>query len=282
MALTKIVAKTGIALGITAYVAFALLPVFWMVSLSLKYPQDIMTASITWLPSHIDWSNYANMWSTVPLLRYLKNSMIISLSTVLVCMVVSIPAAYAFTRFRFRGRRVFGMSALATQLFPGILLLLPIFVMYTQIQRLLHISLIGTYPGIIVTYTIFGLPFSIWMLRSYFETIPEELDEAALIDGCSRRGALVRIILPLAAPGLAATAMYVFVLAWNEVLFASVLTNQTTRPFSIGLHEFANEYSLEYGQLMAACFTVSIPIIALFMLFQRWIVSGLVGGAVKG
>ena len=137
------------------------------------------------------------------------------------------------------------------------------------------------HDGQILTYATFGIPFSIWMMRSYFDTIPNELAEAGQIDGCSRMGTFFRIVLPLAAPGIAATAMYIFILAWNEVLFATVLTNETTRTYAIGLREFEKQYTKDYGQLMAASIIVSAPIVALFFTFQKLIVSGLTGGSVK-
>lgn len=166
--------------------------------------------------------------------RYLKNSLVISICTMVVCLAVSIFAAYAMSKFRFRGRTFFSTAALFTQLMPGILFILPIYTVFVRIQQTTGIRLVGSYLGIVITYSTFGIPFSIWMMRSYFDTIPSDLAQAAMIDGCTRMQAFFRIILPLSLPGLAATGMYVFTLSWNEVLFATVLTNSETRTFSIG------------------------------------------------
>lgn len=198
-----------------------------------------------------------------------------------ICLAVSVFASYALSKFRFRGRQLFGVSALFTQLMPGVLFLLPIYVMMVMFQQTTGIQMTGTYKAVILTYATFGIPFSIWMMRSYFDTIPNELAEAGLIDGCSRMKAFFRIILPLAAPGIAATAMYIFIVAWNEVLFATVLTNETTRTYAIGLREFEKQYTKDYGQLMAASIVVSAPVVVLFFAFQKLIVSGLTGGGVK-
>ena len=227
------------------------------------------------------WENYTKIWSTIPLAQYFGNSLFISLCTVVICLAVSVFASYALSKFRFRGRQLFGVSALCTQLMPGVLFLLPIYVMMVMFQQTTGIQMTGTYKAVILTYATFGIPFSIWMMRSYFDTIPNELAEAGLIDGCSRMKAFFRIILPLAAPGIAATAMYIFIVAWNEVLFATVLTNETTRTYAIGLREFEKQYTKDYGQLMAASIVVSAPVVVLFFAFQKLIVSGLTGGGVK-
>lgn len=267
--------------AIVCFLLFILLPVLWMFGTSLKSPAEQFDTNVRLFPENPVWENYSKIWSTIPLSRYFFNSLVISLCTVVICLLISVFASYALSKFRFHGRQLFGISALFTQLMPGVLFLLPIYVMMVMFQQTTGIQMTGTYKAVILTYATFGIPFSIWMMRSYFDTIPNELAEAGLIDGCSRMSAFFRIILPLAAPGIAATAMYIFIVAWNEVLFATVLTNETTRTYAIGLREFEKQYTKDYGQLMAASIVVSAPVVVLFFAFQKLIVSGLTGGGVK-
>lgn len=271
---------TRVAL-IILYLLFIILPLLWMLGMSLKSYGEQYTKNITLFPVSPSWDNYTRIWSTIPLARYLKNSLIISLLTMISCLVISIFAAYAMSKFRFKGRNFFSTAALFTQLMPAILFILPIYILFVKIQQATGIRLTGSYLGIVITYSTFGIPFSIWMMRSYFDTIPSDLAQAALIDGCTRMGAFFKVILPLALPGLAATGMYIFTLSWNEVLFATVLTNSDTRTFSIGLREFEGQNTTDMGQIMAASVVVTIPVVILFMSFQRFIVSGLTGGGVK-
>ncbi|MED9959096.1 MAG: carbohydrate ABC transporter permease [Christensenellales bacterium] len=266
---------------IALYLMFIILPLLWMVGMSLKSYAEQYTQDITLFPIDPSWSNYVRIWDAIPLARYLKNSLVISICTMVVCLAVSIFAAYAMSKFRFRGRTFFSTAALFTQLMPGILFILPIYTVFVRIQQTTGIRLVGSYLGIVITYSTFGIPFSIWMMRSYFDTIPSDLAQAAMIDGCTRMQAFFRIILPLSLPGLAATGMYVFTLSWNEVLFATVLTNSETRTFSIGLREFEGQNTTDLGLIMAASVVVTVPVVALFMSFQRFIVSGLTGGGVK-
>lgn len=266
---------------IVLYLLFIILPLLWMAGMSLKSYGEQYTKNITLFPVSPSWDNYVRIWSTIPLARYLKNSLVVSLLTMAVCLVVSMFAAYAMSKFRFKGRNFFSTAALFTQLMPGILFILPIYILFVNLQQNLGIKLVGSYMGLVITYSTFGIPFSIWMMRSYFDTIPSDLAQAAQIDGCTRMQAFFRVILPLAVPGLAATGMYIFTLSWNEVLFATVLTNSDTRTFSIGLREFEGQNTTDMGQIMAASVVVTVPVVALFMSFQRFIVSGLTGGGVK-
>ena len=164
----------------------------------------------------------------------------------------------------------------------GILVLLPLYLIYVNITKLTGIPMTKTYHGLVIAFATFGIPYSIWMLKSYFDSIPIDLEEAAKVDGCTQFKAMLRVILPLVVPGIVATALFVFLLAWNNVMFSGVLTDSATRTYATGLQEYASESSTEYGQLMAACSVTTVPIIVLFFVFQRYFVSGLTGGAVKG
>jgi multiple sugar transport system permease protein len=166
-------------------------------------------------------------------------------------------------------------------MFPGVLFLLPLFLIFVNINNSTGLQLVGTRLGLIITYLTFSLPFSIWMLAGYFDSIPRELDEAALVDGCGPMGALVRVVLPAARPGVIAVAIYSFMTAWGEVLFASVMTDDSTRTLAVGLQGYATQNNVYWNQIMAASLTVSVPVVIGFLLLQRFLVAGMTAGAVK-
>ncbi|MEB8342228.1 carbohydrate ABC transporter permease [Streptomyces endophyticus] len=265
---------------LTLLTGFVLLPVYVMVSSSLKPLQDVQGA-FHWIPSSLTIRPYIDIWSTVPLARYFMNSLVVAGTATVCSVIVAVFAAYAVSRYRFRGKRVFTVTVLSTQMFPGILFLLPLFLIYVNIGNATGIALFGSRGGLILTYMTFTLPFSIWMLIGYFESVPRDLDEAALVDGCGPLGALFRIIVPAAIPGIVAVAVYAFMTAWGEVLFASVMTNDTTRTLSVGLGAYANLNDVYWNQIMAASLVVSVPVVAGFLLLQRYLVTGLTAGAVK-
>jgi multiple sugar transport system permease protein len=265
---------------LTLLAGFVLLPVYVMVSSSLKPLQDVQGA-FRWIPSSLTIRPYIDIWSTVPLARYFMNSLVVAGVATVCSVVVAVFAAYAVSRYRFRGKRVFTVTVLSTQMLPGILFLLPLFLIYVNIGNATGIALFGSRGGLILTYMTFTLPFSIWMLIGYFESVPRDLDEAALVDGCGPLGALFRIIVPAAIPGIVAVAVYAFMTAWGEVLFASVMTNDTTRTLSVGLGAYANLNDVYWNQIMAASLVVSVPVVAGFLLLQRYLVTGLTAGAVK-
>ncbi|GAA2304672.1 carbohydrate ABC transporter permease [Streptomyces kunmingensis] len=270
----------GRRIFLTLLSAFVLLPVFVMVSSSLKPLEDVQ-GEFRWIPSGLTIRPYIDIWSTVPLAKYFMNSVIVAGVATACSVVIAVFAAYAVSRYRFRGKRVFTVTVLSTQMLPGILFLLPLFLIYVNIGNATGIALFGSRGGLILTYMTFTLPFSIWMLIGYFESVPRDLDEAALVDGCGPLGALFRIIVPAAIPGIVAVAVYSFMTAWGEVLFASVMTNDTTRTLSVGLGAYANLNDVYWNQIMAASLVVSVPVVAGFLLLQRYLVTGLTAGAVK-
>jgi multiple sugar transport system permease protein len=184
--------------------------------------------------------------------------------------------------YRFSGRGVFSLIVLSTQMFPGILFLLPLFLIYVNLERALGIQLYGSYAGLIITYLTFALPFSIWMLVGYFDSIPRELEQAAMVDGTTALGALFRVLVPVSMPGIVAVAIFAFITAWGEVLFASVLTDDATRTLAVGLRNYAIQSNVYWNQLMAAAIVVSIPVVAGFLALQRYLVQGIAAGGVKG
>jgi multiple sugar transport system permease protein len=266
--------------ALTFLTAFSLLPVYVMLSSSLKPLEDV-SGKFRWLPSEITVRPYVDIWDTVPLARYFLNSLIVAGAAAALSVVVAIFAAYAVSRYRFRGRRLFSVTVLSTQMVPGILFLLPLFLIYVNIGNATGIALYGSRGGLILTYLTFSLPFSIWMLIGYFESIPRDLDEAALVDGCGPVRALFRVVVPAAVPGIVAVGVYAFMTAWGEVLFASVMTNDTTRTLGVGLQSYATQNDVYWNQVMAASLVVSVPVVAGFLLLQRYLVAGLTAGAVK-
>lgn len=260
--------------------AFALLPVYVMVSSSLKPLEDV-TGKFQWIPSEITIRPYFDIWDTVPLAHYFVNSLIVAGAATVLSVTIAVFSAYAVSRYRFRGKRVFTVTVLSTQMFPGILFLLPLFLIFVNIGNSTGVALYGSRGGLILTYLTFSLPFSIWMLIGYFDSIPKDLDEAAMVDGCGPFGALFRVVVPAAVPGIVAVSVYAFMTAWGEVLFASVMTNDETRTLAVGLQGYATQNDVYWNQIMAASLVVSVPVVAGFLLLQRYLVAGLTAGAVK-
>lgn len=268
-------------IGLAFFTLITLFPLYTVVISSIKPLADVRSA-FRWVPSRITFTPYADIWSTIPLARYFLNSLLISLGATVISVFVAILAAYAISRYRFSGRGVFSLIVLSTQMFPGILFLLPLFVIYVNLERALGIQLYGSYAGLIITYLTFALPFSIWMLVGYFDSIPRELEQAAMVDGTTALGALFRVLVPVSMPGIVAVAIFAFITAWGEVLFASVLTDDATRTLAVGLRNYAIQSNVYWNQLMAAAIVVSIPVVAGFLALQRYLVQGIAAGGVKG
>ncbi|GAA1280537.1 MULTISPECIES: carbohydrate ABC transporter permease [Planotetraspora] len=259
---------------------FTVTPIYVMITSSIKPLKDVQ-GDFHWIPTTITFSAFHDMWSTVPLAHYFVNSLIVSTIASVVSVVVAIFAAYAVSRFRFAGRRAFSITVLSTQMFPGILFLLPLFLIYVNLGSAIGVDLYASRTGLIITYLTFSLPFSIWMLVGYFDSIPVALDEAAKVDGSGPIGALIRVVIPAATPGIIAVLIYAFMSAWGEVLFASVMTDEASRTLAVGLQGYATQNNVYWNQIMAASLVVSIPVVAGFLLLQRYLVQGLTAGAVK-
>jgi len=272
--------KTFRTVTIVVLGLFVVVPLYVMITSSLKPLQDV-TGQFTWWPTHLTIQPFIDIWKTVPLGTYFVNSLIVSLAASVLSVIVAIFASYAVSRWKFRGRTVFTTTILSTQMFPGVLFLLPLYLIFININQTFGLQLVGTRGGLIITYLTFTLPFSIWMLSGYFDNIPRELDEAAKVDGASALTTLFRVILPVARPGVVAVLVYSFMTAWGEVLFASVLTTQDSRTLAVGLGEYSTEVNVYWNQIMAASLVVSIPVVVGFLLLQRSFVAGLSAGAVK-
>ncbi|MFW6035795.1 MAG: carbohydrate ABC transporter permease [Halothermotrichaceae bacterium] len=270
--------KFFFSLAIILILVIVLAPYMWMISSSFKRDLEIQSSDPSWIPKEFTLENYVKMNKVVSIARYFKNSVIISSGSMVLAITLSLLAAYGISRFSFKGREFYSLLLFSTQMLPGVMFLIPYFLIFNYVKKITGFPMVDTHHGLILTYTQFALPFSILMLRNYLDSVPTEIDEQAMIDGCSRVGALFRVIIPLAKPGIAAVGIYAFIMGWNEILFAQSLTSNRTATIALGLLKYLTRDSSAWGSMMAACFVSSIPIIFLFTVFQKHIVKGLVSG----
>ncbi|MEV4161298.1 carbohydrate ABC transporter permease [Nonomuraea dietziae] len=256
---------------------FGMLPVYWLVATAFTPDDKAFAFPPSLFPTEITFDHFANLARNEQLFGYLVNSVIVSVVTAVLSVVVSAYMAYAFSKFRYRGRRSLMHLVLASQMFPQALLLVTLYAVFSAS------GLLGSYTALILSFTTFTLPLCVWMLKGIFDTVPSSLMEAAAIDGASRLRTLHQIALPLAAPGLVAAGLFAFVRAWNDFVFALTLTDPDRQTLPPGLvHTYLGEFQTAWPDLMAASFVVSLPVIAAFMFLQRYLVGGLTAGAVKG
>ena len=258
-----------------AIVGFAILPYLWLVLTSFKSNADIAAFPVRYLPTEWTLEHYRMLLARTSFAGNLLNSLIVAVGAVAVGLSVSLPAAYAFSRFRFFGRKILMTQFLVINMFPIVLIIIPLFVLMRQM------GLLDTFIGVILGHSTFAIPFSIWMLTSYMNAIPPELDEAARIDGASRLQTLWLVILPVVMPGIVTTGIYIFVTSWNEYLFAMMLSGQNVRTVTVALQLFIGEFSVQWGLLTAGGTLIAIPVTLLFLLIQKRLVGGLTSGAVK-
>jgi multiple sugar transport system permease protein len=257
-----------------------LAPVFWLLLSSLQDDRELATGAYDLLNPTFD--AFTGMWRGVDFERYFINSMVICTAAALLATAFASTAGYALARFRFRGAKPFGLAVIGTQLIPGSMFLLPLFMGFIWLKQNIGITLYDTHAGMILVYTAFFTPVSIWFMRSFFLAIPRELEEAALVDGCTPFKAFLRVVLPNATPGLVATFVYAFLFAWDELLFVASLTQSTAETIPIGIRNFVSNYQERTAQLMAAGVVSTLPVLIAFFATQRWLVRGLTAGAVKG
>jgi multiple sugar transport system permease protein len=278
---------------LVVWILFSLFPVYWTFASSLKYPPDVFAIPVKWTFTPT-LHNYEVVWGLkvgtelegvteevvgqgqTQFPRYLLNTLIVSTGTAFFSLALGGLAAYSLARSRMRGRRAVLTGTLITRLIPPVVVLVPTYVLW----RSLH--LLDTHIGLILAYLTFSLPFTMWMMYGFFVDLPEELEEAALVDGCSRIQAFVRIVLPLATPGLAVTAVFVILGAWNDFLFSSVLARDAAKTLSPSILHFITDKAILWGRLYAAGSTVLIPVVIFTLLVQRYMGIGLTGGALKG
>jgi multiple sugar transport system permease protein len=260
--------------------ALMLAPIFWLVASSLQNDGQLARGSYDLL--HPTITAFKDMWKTVDFERYFVNSAIICTVAALLATAFASTAGYALARFRFRGAKPFGLAVIGTQLIPGSMFLLPTFIGFLWLKQHVGLQLFDTRVGMILVYTAFFTPVAIYFMRSFFQGIPRDLEEAAQVDGCTPFWAFVRIVLPNAAPGLVATFVYAFLFAWDELLFVASLTEHNAETLPLGIRLFIGNYSQYYGQLMAAGVISTLPVVIAFFAAQRWLVRGITAGAVKG
>jgi multiple sugar transport system permease protein len=265
-----------LSLGILIVVSFTLFPFLVVVSTSLKTPSEVFRSPATLIPEVFVWENYAEIFIQIPLVRHLLNSLIIAGASTLINIAIAAPAAYAMARVNFRGKGIFGLGTLITQMFSPVIILIPIF------QVIKTLGLLDSYLALILANTAMTIPFSVWMLIGFFRSVPLELEEAAMIEGLSRLGAMIKIALPLTMPGLVTTSIYTFVTAWNEFTFALVLApNRYMQPVTIALYSWEKNNVVEWQYLMATAAVATVPTVLLFMLVRNRLTSGLMAGAIK-
>lgn len=285
--LRKRLTDLSINIVMLVFLFVTLMPIGWMLFSSVKNSTDIAIGRIGLsrnIEGHteIHWENYVDLWKNVNFGLYLRNSVVICGTTVVIAMTLSTLAAYALSRFKFPGSDLFSNAILATQMIPALMYLIPLYIMFIKFTMLTGLPVKGTFWGLILIYSAFFTPFSIWILRGFFAAIPVELEEAAKIDGCNQFQVFWNVALPLAIPGIIATGIYLFLNAWDELMFAWVLTNADTMTIPVGIRLFVGNYQNRFDLMMAAATVATIPVCIIFFLLQRYIVQGLTAGAVKG
>ena len=263
-------------LPMLAIVLFAIGPYLWMLLTSLRPEATLFSPQRTLLPQTLTPANYLRLFTKTTFTVNLLHSLVVALGTVVVGLALSLTAAYAFSRFRFAGRRLLMMTFLLINMFPLILLIIPLFIT----MRVLGI--LDTHIALILAHSTFSIPFATWMMTSYFDAIPRSLDEAAMVDGCTPLGAMLKVVLPLAMPGVIATGIYIFISSWNEYLYASVLAGQEVRTLTVAVQTLIGEYEIAWGLLTAGGVVGALPVTLLFMAIQQRLIAGMTQGAVKG
>jgi len=276
---TRILQRAGAAIGarfiLWLYVIAALFPILWMVLSSFKPPDVVQAIPPVWsfTPTLQNYNDALN--GTASMGTLITHSFAVAVLTTLLTLATGLPAAYALTRVRFRGRRFVGNWILSTIMFPPVVSAIPVFIIVGRL------GLMDTYPALVIPYAAFNLPIIIWMLRSFVQQIPQEIEEAALIDGASHPMIVRRVILPLIAPGLAAAGILCFLFSWNEFLFALTLTRSAVKTAPVGISQFTGMYGTQWGDLTAASTVIAAPVLVMTLILRRRIVQGLTFGAVK-
>ena len=278
MALRRSRVERGVAYIVAiSFAVFAIFPLLWTLITSLKTEQDIISRRLTLIPDPPTFRNYVAIWTQSNLPDLMVNSAITTFYTVVMCVVAGTLAAYSLSRMRFRGRVTVLLLLLVLRMFPVVLMLIPLFII------LRDVGLLDSRFGLALAYSAFLLPIYVWMMKGFFDAVPIELEEAARIDGCTRLGAMVRVILPLVQGGMWACAVFTGIGAWNEYLFALMLTTSSgSRTWPVGLQLMVGEFQLPWGTLAAGGMLSIVPVLVVFAIVQRSMVRGLAAGAVKG
>lgn len=261
---------------ITIYSLIIIFPLLWMVSTALKSSSEVFSISPTLIPQEITFASFSQVLQMDLLKQYMLNSLIVAICSTIISVFLSCLAGYGFAKFRFRGRNVLLFSFLCVQMIPSVVLIAPIFGMMTEFH------LLDSYAGLIIAHVTFTLPFCTWIMTAFFKGIHKELEEAAWIDGATRWQAFTKIILPLAMPGIISTAIFSFILSWDEFVFSLTLTrSEEMRTITYGLYSFMSQYGVEWNNLMAASIFAIIPPLLIFMFLQKYFVKGLLAGSIN-
>lgn len=262
-------------LALIPALAWTLFPLFWILTASFKTELGLYARPPQWLFRPI-LDNYTHVLFTIPFFQYLTNSVAIALGTTMGSLLLGTLAAYGFSRIKFRGSEALRFLVLVTRMVPRMTLVVPYYLL------MLKIGMLDTHTGLVMAYVSFALPFSIWLLIGFFDDVPIEVEEAALVDGCTSLGALIRIVIPIAAPGLAVAAIFAFLVSWNEFLFALILSGPASKTLPVVIAGLTTDVGPLYGEMSAAAVLVMLPNIVMTLLMQRYVVRGLTLGAVKG
>ncbi|NCG32642.1 MAG: ABC transporter permease subunit [Proteobacteria bacterium] len=253
-------------------------PLIWMIVTSVKPQSELFSIPPTLMPETVTFEHYWRLLTDTPFLQYFRNSMILAVTTTVVVVVLGTLGAYSLVRFKYRGRETLATLVLFTYLMPSVVLVIPLYLMMAKL------GLANTLASLVIAYTTFALPYALWLLRSFMSSIPVDLESAALVDGADRMGAFVDVILPQALPGIVSTALFTFILCWNEYLFALVLVNSdSVRPLTAGtMNMLITSFNIDWSLLMAASVMMSLPLIVIFTFLQGTLTKGFGAGAVKG
>lgn len=275
-------ARLAHQLGLLFAMAIICLPGLWIVLSSLRPTVEIMAKPPVWIPRQLSFDAYVSMFSGIgeggiPVIDYFRNSLIVALTSTLVALAVGMAGGYAFARYRFRGKSAIFLGFMLTRTVPGIALSLPLFFVYAKL------GIIDTHFGLILAYVALNVPFTIWLIDGFFRQVPQDLAEAAQIDGCSRWQAFWQVEFPLARPGIASAGIFAFLTSWNEFALASQLTRSTgSKTLPVGLLDYTAEFTIDWRGMCALAVVMIIPALALTFIVQKHLVSGLTSGSVKG
>jgi multiple sugar transport system permease protein len=267
-----------VAVPLTLIILLILLfPFFVMLSTMIKSGEDVYRDPPMWIPPHFEWNNFVLVWTQYDLARYFVASLIIALGATVLNTLLSVPAAYAVARLRFPGRKFAMYLLLMIEMFSPVIVIISLFKVVAGFHML------DTYGALIILDALFTVAFNTWMMNGYFKTIPKDIEEAALIDGCNRVQTMTRIMLPISVPGLVTVMIYAFIFAWNEFLFAfTFISSKDKMPLTIALFNFVGRWTTQWNYLTTAAFLALIPVLVLFYVIEKRLVAGLAGGAVKG
>lgn len=266
-----------LTLGLVMFTIYLVFPIYWLIASSLKPSEDLFLVPARLVPARVSLENFTEVFTATKVMQYFLNSATVSVSVTTFTIVIATLGAYSLTKYRYPGRRMISNLILFAYIFPGILILLPLH------QMVVRLGLNNSLFGLILADLTFTMPFCLWMLRAFFMQLPESLEESAMIDGCNKLGAFLRVLLPLAAPGIVASGTFAFILSWNEYMFALIfVTNDMNKTLPLGVAGFLGHLTINWGALLASSVVAVIPIMFTFMFFQKYLILGITSGAIKG